>query len=185
MTNSKGPRQEHWGTPQAEEKLSRKRSIDGDLLDPIRQLWAEPVERFPTYTDIPVQQDIREFKQRRFSATHVNLEWAFISLFIYLDATKFVLLSVFTLIEMIRPRSCSKSRPKGKKSPLPFDVRLSKRRCLKGHSQLMLIYLLPIHSTTLQANKLTLLWRRRQPKAQMRHTRDAPDYLNIRKNIYK
>ena len=43
------------------------------------------------------------------------------------------------------------------------------------------IYLLPIHSTTLQANKLTLLWRRRQPKAQMRHTRDAPDYLNIRK----
>ena len=46
------------------------------------------------------------------------------------------------------------------------------------------IYLLPIHSTTLQANKLTLLWRRRQPKAQMRHTRDAPDYLNIRK-IYE
>ena len=45
----------------------------------------------------------------------------------------------------------------------------------------LLIYLLPIHSTTLQANKQTLLWRRRQPKAQMRHTRDAPDYLNIRK----
>ena len=45
----------------------------------------------------------------------------------------------------------------------------------------LFIYLLPIHSTTLQANKQTLLWRRRQPKAQMRHTRDAPDYLNIRK----
>ena len=49
--------------------------------------------------------------------------------------------------------------------------------CLKAK----IFYLLPIHSTTLQANKQTLLWRRRQPKAQMRHTRDAPNYLNIRK----
>ena len=49
--------------------------------------------------------------------------------------------------------------------------------CLKAK----ILYLLPIHSTTLQANKQTLLWRRRQPKAQMRHTRDAPNYLNIRK----
>ena len=53
------------------------------------------------------------------------------SLLICLDATKFVLLSVFTLMETIRPIICSKSRPKSSKSPLPFDERRSKKSLLK------------------------------------------------------
>ena len=53
------------------------------------------------------------------------------SLLIYLDATKFVLLSVCTLIETICPRICSNSRPKSAKSPLPVDVRRSKTSLLK------------------------------------------------------
>ena len=58
---------------------------------------------------------------------------------------------------------------------------LTERSFFFGGGGRVLLFLLPIHSTTLQAIKLTLIWRRRQPKAQMRHTRDAPDYLNIRK----
>ena len=53
------------------------------------------------------------------------------SLLIYLDATKFVLLSVCSLIEMICPKICSNSRPKSAKSPLPVDVRRSKTSLLK------------------------------------------------------
>ena len=54
------------------------------------------------------------------------------SLLICHDATKFVLLSVFTLKETIFPRRCSKSRPKSAtKTPLPVDVRRSKTSLLK------------------------------------------------------
>ena len=53
------------------------------------------------------------------------------SLLICLDATKFVLLSVFTLKETICPRICSKSRPKSAKTPLPVDVRRSKTPLLR------------------------------------------------------
>ena len=53
------------------------------------------------------------------------------SLLIYLDATKLVLLSVFTLKERFCPRVCSKSRPKSAKSPHPVDVRRSKTSLLK------------------------------------------------------
>ena len=53
------------------------------------------------------------------------------SLLICLDATKFVLLSVFTLIETICPRNCSKSRLRSAKSPLPVDVRRSTTSLLK------------------------------------------------------
>ena len=42
-----------------------------------------------------------------------------------LDATKFVLLSVFTLIETICPRICSKSRLMGPKRPLPCGKKTS------------------------------------------------------------
>jgi len=48
------------------------------------------------------------------------------SLFICLNATIFVWLSVFTLIETICPQICSKSPLKSAKSPLPVDVRRSK-----------------------------------------------------------
>ena len=58
----------------------------------------------------------REFKQRRFWATHVNRKWIFF-LLICLDATKFILLSVFTLIETMCPKMCSKSRLKSTKCP--------------------------------------------------------------------
>ena len=51
---------------------------------------------------------------------------------ICLGATKFVLLSVFTLIGSICPRICSKSRTKSfQKNPLPVDVRRSKTSCLE------------------------------------------------------
>ena len=53
------------------------------------------------------------------------------SLLIYLNATKFVLLSVFTLIETICPKICSNSRPKSAKSPFPVEVRRSKTSLLK------------------------------------------------------
>ena len=53
------------------------------------------------------------------------------SLLICLDVTKFVLLSVFTLIETICPKICSKSRLKGAKKQLPVDVRRSKKLLLK------------------------------------------------------
>ena len=48
------------------------------------------------------------------------------SLLVCIDATKFLLLSVFTLIESICPNICSKSRLKGTKKQLPVDFRRSK-----------------------------------------------------------
>ena len=57
-------------------------------------------------------------------------EVSFFSLLIYLDATKFVWLSVLTLTETICPKVCSKSRIKSAKSSLRIDVRRSKRSLL-------------------------------------------------------
>ena len=48
------------------------------------------------------------------------------SLFIYLDANKFVLLAFFSLIKTIHPRFSTKPLPNDAKSPLPVDVRRSK-----------------------------------------------------------
>ena len=53
------------------------------------------------------------------------------SLLICLDDTKFVLISVFTVIETICHEICSKSRLKSAKSLLPVDVRRSKASLLK------------------------------------------------------
>ena len=53
------------------------------------------------------------------------------SLLICLHAIKFVLLSVFTLIETICPIISSKSRPRSAKSQLLVDVRGSKTSLLK------------------------------------------------------
>ena len=75
---------------------------------------------------VPKWRQTGQFKQQRFWTTHVNRKWAFISLLIRLDATKFVWLSVCTLIETICPKFFSKSRLKSAKSPLPVDVRNSK-----------------------------------------------------------
>ena len=60
------------------------------------------------------------------------------SLLIYRDATKFVLLSVFTLKETFCPRICSKSRRKSAKSPLPVGVGRSKTSLLKIHNNWLL-----------------------------------------------
>ena len=48
------------------------------------------------------------------------------SLFICLDANKFVLLSFFSLIKTIYPRVLTKPLPNDAKCPLPVDVRGSK-----------------------------------------------------------
>ena len=53
------------------------------------------------------------------------------SLLVCFDATKFVLLSVFTLSETIWPKVCSKSRLKSAKSALPVDACGSKTSLLK------------------------------------------------------
>ena len=53
------------------------------------------------------------------------------SLFIYLDANKFVLLSFFSLIKTIYQRVSTKPLPNDAKSPLPVDVRRSKTPLLK------------------------------------------------------
>ena len=58
-------------------------------------------------------------------------EVSLFSLLICLDATKFVLLAVFTLIETICPNICSKSRLKIAKSQLPVYVRRSKTSLFK------------------------------------------------------
>ena len=53
------------------------------------------------------------------------------SLFIYLGANKFVLLSFFSLIKTIYQRVSTKPLPNDAKSPLPVDVRRSKTPLLK------------------------------------------------------
>ena len=53
------------------------------------------------------------------------------SLFICLNASKFVLLSFFSLIKTIYPRVWTKPLPNDAKSPLPVDVRRSKTLLLK------------------------------------------------------
>ena len=73
----------------------------------------------------------RELKQQRSWAKHVNRKWAFFSL-ICLDATKFVWLTVFTLIEMISPNVCSKSELKCAKSHFQLTCMAQKRRCLNS-----------------------------------------------------
>ena len=55
--------------------------------------------------------------------------------FICLVASKFVLLRVFSLIETICPKICSKSSLKSAKSPLPVDARPSKWSLLFRHHQ--------------------------------------------------
>ena len=52
-------------------------------------------------------------------------------LLISLDATIFILPSVFILIETICPKNCSKSGLKSAKRPFPVDVRRSKTSLLK------------------------------------------------------
>ena len=53
------------------------------------------------------------------------------SLFICLDANKFVLLSFFSLMKGICPRVSNKSLPNDAKGPLPVDVRRSTMLLLK------------------------------------------------------
>ena len=53
------------------------------------------------------------------------------SLFICLDANKFVLLSFFSLIKTIYPRVSTKPLPNDANSPLPVDVHRSKTLLLK------------------------------------------------------
>ena len=53
------------------------------------------------------------------------------SLFICLDANKFVLLTFFSLIKAIHPRVSTKPLPNDAKSPLPVDVCRSKSLLLK------------------------------------------------------
>lgn len=72
-----------------------------------------------------------ELKQGRFWATHVNGSESF-SLLISLDATKFVLLIIFTLKETICSKICLKSWPKIAKRPTCVS---QKRSCLSSCSQ--------------------------------------------------
>ena len=66
------------------------------------------------------------------------------SLFICLDANKFVLLSVFSLIKTIYTRVSTKPLLTDVKSPLPVDVRRSKTLLLKLPNIVVLGYVLEI-----------------------------------------
>ena len=78
-------------------------------------------------------------------------EVSLFSLLICLDATKFVLLAVFTLIETFCPKMCSKSRLKSAKSPLPVYVRrrfLNSLTVCQSQSETLTIYqTLPFYKT--------------------------------------
>ena len=67
-----------------------------------------PMGRFYTFDALGTL-----LKQKWFRATHVNRRWRY----------QIVFLSVFTRIQMICPKSWSKSLPKIAKSPLPVDLR--------------------------------------------------------------
>ena len=54
-----------------------------------------------------------------------------LSLLICYDASKFVLVSVYSLIKTIWPKLWAKSLPKNENSPLPFDERRSKTSLFK------------------------------------------------------
>ena len=73
---------------------------------------------------------IRELKQRRFWATHINWKWGLLP-FVCLDSNKFVLLSFFSLIKRIYSRVSTKPLPNGAKSLLPVEVRRLKMLLLK------------------------------------------------------
>ena len=62
---------------------------------------------------------------------HTSTGSELFSLLMSLDATIFVLPSVFILIETICPKFCSKPRLKSAKSPLPFNMRRSNTSLLK------------------------------------------------------
>ena len=62
---------------------------------------------------------------------HTSTRSEAFSLFICLDANKFVLLSFFSLLKTIYPRVSTKTLPNDTKSPLPVDVRLSTTLLLK------------------------------------------------------
>ena len=66
-----------------------------------------------------------EHVQRRFER-HTSTGGETFSLFICLDANKFVLLSFFSLMKTIHPRASTKPLPNDAKSPNPVDVRRSK-----------------------------------------------------------
>ena len=51
---------------------------------------------------------------------------------IYLDAAKFLVLSVYAVIQTTCPKIKAKTLPNFAKSPLPVDVRGLKRLCLKS-----------------------------------------------------
>ena len=75
---------------------------------------------------------IRELKQRRFWATHVNRKWGLL-LFICLDTTKFVLPSFFSLIKTIYPRVSTKNHcPMLQKVHFRFTSVAQKRCCLSS-----------------------------------------------------
>ena len=68
---------------------------------------------------------IRELKQRSFWATLVNRKWG-LFLSIYLDATKFVLLSNFSFIETNSLKIWAKPLPKNAQGVLPVQRALLK-----------------------------------------------------------
>ena len=68
---------------------------------------------------------IRELKQSHFWAAHVNRKWGIFHLK-YLDATKFVLLSFFTVMETACSKIWGKAPPMNEKSLLPGYARRSK-----------------------------------------------------------
>ena len=81
--------------------------------------------------ELCLQLTSREFKAKTFLKGCTSTGSEPFSLFICLDANKFVLLSFFSLIKTINPRVSNKPLPSDAKSPLPVDVHGSKKLLLK------------------------------------------------------
>ena len=79
----------------------------------------------------------RELKLRLIWATHVNRKRQAFSFLMCLEATKFVLLNFFNLIETIYPEVWEEC-----KKPLPAGVRTVARRC--AYLSFLLQHLLPV-----------------------------------------
>ena len=91
-----------------------------------------PLSPFPSFSSSSCRKSLPWSLRKGVFERHMSTGSEAFSPFICLDANKFVLLSLFSLIKTIYPlRVSTKALPNVAKSPLPVDVRRSKTLWLK------------------------------------------------------